>query len=52
MSIINLGNENVVYVYKDYWNEVQKKLKALEVIKKKMVNTKLIMQKEMKEMTY
>lgn len=29
----NLNNENIVYVYKDYWNEVQKKLKTLEIIK-------------------
>ena len=29
----NLNNENVVYVHKDYWNEIKKKLKALEIIK-------------------
>ena len=30
-----LDFDNVVYVYKDYWNEIQKKLKTLEIIKKK-----------------
>lgn len=29
----SLSDENVVYVYKEYWNEIQNKLKALEIIK-------------------
>lgn len=29
----NLNCGDIVYVYKKYWNEIQKKLKALEIIK-------------------
>lgn len=38
----NLNNENVVYVYKDYWNKIQKKLKALEIIKEKRVDVPIL----------
>ena len=31
----NLNNENIVYVHKEYWNEIQKNLKTLEIIKEK-----------------
>ncbi|MCR4661655.1 MAG: hypothetical protein K5765_06640 [Clostridia bacterium] len=33
-ALNNLNCGNAVYVHKDYWNEIQKKLKALEIIKK------------------
>ena len=29
---------NVVYVYKTYWDEIQKKLKALNIINEKGIN--------------
>ena len=37
-ALNDLNDENIVYVHKDYWNEIQKKLKALEIVKEKEVN--------------
>ena len=29
----SLNTGNIVYVYKEYWDEIQKKIKTLEIIK-------------------
>lgn len=34
----NLTNENIVYVDKRYWNEIETALKALKIVKKKRIN--------------
>lgn len=38
----DLNNENIVYVHKEDWSEIQKKLKALEIMKQQLPNLLLI----------
>lgn len=43
LEILNsLNTENIVYVYKEDWNEIQKKLKALTIMKSQLPNLLLI----------